>query len=222
MTRRRGSERQTSFAFEMERGKHAPKGGGKTCSVVGDVKVCSSDAAIYATYEMEKYPDKVAKVTAYRSSQGRGEQCRFETGGAKVPYPLIDKGIGTKLYEAVAKKAGDLGCSLRSDSLRSVFSEAFWRKQQRKGRAMCGSHGRGDYYSTPLNALKRDCEDAKFYPDRVKDGTFPDADTCKRLLDPARLPKPNKGGNYGTWPCGFWVLNFPPPYSLGRVKRRRK
>ena len=46
--------------------------------------------------------------------------------------------IGTKLYEAAAKHACTrLKVPLRSDDLRSAYSQGFWDKQMRKGRADC-------------------------------------------------------------------------------------
>lgn len=50
----------------------------------------------------------------------------------------VGSGIGTKLYEAALRYACDeRKMPLRSDTLRSVFSENFWRKQVAKGRATC-------------------------------------------------------------------------------------
>lgn len=46
-------------------------------------------------------------------------------------------GVGTKLYEQIASVACAEGAELRSDRRRTGYSEAFWRKQSKKGRARC-------------------------------------------------------------------------------------
>lgn len=48
----------------------------------------------------------------------------------------MDK-VGTALYEVAAAYACEHGKTLASDETRSEFSEAFWRKQARKGRVSC-------------------------------------------------------------------------------------
>lgn len=48
------------------------------------------------------------------------------------------KGFGTALYEAAAQAACEIfGAPLASGESRSAAAEAFWRKQERKGRAQC-------------------------------------------------------------------------------------
>lgn len=50
------------------------------------------------------------------------------------------KGIGTQLYQrAAAMACSEIGEPLRSDMERSGYSQAFWEKQVRKGRARCES-----------------------------------------------------------------------------------
>ena len=46
-------------------------------------------------------------------------------------------GVGTRLYEKMYKTACSNGARLVSDDGRTDFSEGFWKKQQRKGRAYC-------------------------------------------------------------------------------------
>jgi GNAT superfamily N-acetyltransferase len=48
-------------------------------------------------------------------------------------------GVGTRLYEAAAVLACDKRRVLRSDSRRTMYSQAFWEKQVRHGRAVCES-----------------------------------------------------------------------------------
>jgi hypothetical protein len=50
-------------------------------------------------------------------------------------------GIGTRLYEALAEEACSRHLQLHSDSDLSNYSRSFWKKQQRKGRAVfVGDH----------------------------------------------------------------------------------
>lgn len=50
-------------------------------------------------------------------------------------------GIGTKLYEQAVKFACNKGARLRSDTLRTLYSDRFWQKQIAKGRAFCLTPG---------------------------------------------------------------------------------
>ncbi|NJN63563.1 MAG: GNAT family N-acetyltransferase [Acidobacteria bacterium] len=59
--------------------------------------------------------------------------------------PKGGKKVGTRLWEAVASQACAEGRPLVSDDLRSRYAEAFWRKQEVKGRAQC-LPGKGDVY----------------------------------------------------------------------------
>jgi len=66
-----------------------------------------------------------------RMPQGRFAQVTY--AAAKV----TGAGIGTKLYEAAARVACREGAPLMSDNHRTVYSQGFWEKQARKGRATC-------------------------------------------------------------------------------------
>jgi len=58
----------------------------------------------------------------------------------KVAFVTVTKmgiGIGTKLYEKGARAACRMGRPLASDSSRTRFSQGFWEKQAKKGRATC-------------------------------------------------------------------------------------
>lgn len=46
-------------------------------------------------------------------------------------------GVGTKLYEQAVKFACKKGARLRSDTLRTLYSDRFWQKQIAKERAFC-------------------------------------------------------------------------------------
>lgn len=56
---------------------------------------------------------------------------------AHVEPEMQHCGIGTKLYEHAVKVACDYQKPLASDDARTRYSEAFWQKQERKGRARC-------------------------------------------------------------------------------------
>lgn len=79
-------------------------------------------------------------------------------------------GVGTRLYRRMLKEACKRGLRLTSDTTRSDASEAFWRKQVKKGRATCVEPSmRGDHYDDydgyverakwkcGQYALKKDC-----------------------------------------------------------------
>jgi GNAT superfamily N-acetyltransferase len=53
--------------------------------------------------------------------------------------------VGTQLYEGAVREACRRGLALASDSMRSPFAEAFWRKQASKNRALCDGE-RGDAF----------------------------------------------------------------------------
>jgi hypothetical protein len=58
-------------------------------------------------------------------------------GMIRVVRRLKRCGVGTKLYEAAATWGCAKGLMLTSDRLRSAYSDGFWQKQVRKGRATC-------------------------------------------------------------------------------------
>lgn len=103
-------------------------------------------------------------------------------------YAPISSGVGTKLYEAALRYACDeRKMVLRSDTLRSVFAESFWRKQVAKGRATC-TGGRGLVFRAPEG----------YYPGKVR-----------RRLEPRIGKRGGRGsvvvnefGEY--WPCAYY------------------
>lgn len=60
---------------------------------------------------------------------------------AEVTEP--GKGIGTKMYEHAAKLACRARAPLASDATRTKYSEGFWAKQAKKGRATCVARSGG-------------------------------------------------------------------------------
>ncbi len=63
--------------------------------------------------------------------------------------------VGTRLYEAALVVGCRAGLPVTSDSMRSQYAEAFWRKQASKGRAVCEA-GRGSVYEAPTGGIRRD------------------------------------------------------------------
>lgn len=76
---------------------------------------------------------------AYASGR-RGSEQIAKVGWVKV-LPAAERrcGLGTKLYEKALTIACRMGLILASDWQRTEASESFWRKQERKGRAICAS-----------------------------------------------------------------------------------
>ena len=77
-------------------------------------------------------------------------------------------GVGTRLYEKALAIACDYGKRLASDDSRTRFSEGFWAKQVKKGRAQCVSKSRGiklddewresgEYWSCGRYAVRAGC-----------------------------------------------------------------
>lgn len=60
---------------------------------------------------------------------------------AEVTEP--GKGIGTKMYERAARIACKARAPLASDATRTKYSEGFWGKQAKKGRATCVARAGG-------------------------------------------------------------------------------
>jgi hypothetical protein len=56
---------------------------------------------------------------------------------AYVMPSKLRQGIGTQAYEIAVAEACSQRRKLSSDEVRSPYAEAFWRKQAKKGRAVC-------------------------------------------------------------------------------------
>lgn len=98
--------------------------------------------------------------------------------------PVAPSGLGTRLYERALRTACQVagGDGLTSDTTRSVFSEAFWRKQHEKGRAICvGNGSQSSYYSSPLD------EAYSFF---VNKGRFDLFNKFKRRLPEPEMSEP--------------------------------
>jgi len=112
---------------------------------------------------------------------------------------LLRQRIGTPAYEIAAQEACRQGRRLTSDDVRSPFAEAFWRKQAKKGRAVCLTKGEAGG-----NVWRSDS-----------------------LPIPASLPQPKTiRGKRDRWPCLWWgmkpsVCTSPSGVSLSGLKRGR-
>lgn len=125
----------------------------------------------------------------------------------KVNREARSQGVGTRLYEAALREACALNQGLASDTVRSIFAEAFWRKQARKGRAKCLERGRALVHRDPEWDLRSYLRDS-----------------CLRAKDPRRcveakfkamtsgLPKPKTRQEADRWPCYRWWI---PPTKCG-------
>ena len=212
-------EGDTSFDFNGLAGRLRKRGraladAGKQCTVKGRIRTCVSGHLAEIAYIPDDWRGGEADtLSGERVSQivlqvDTLQPCRLQVGFVEVSLSHLGKGIGTKLYEAAAQFAARQGCQLISDRDRSPFAEAFWRKQERKGRASCDrtrrSYG-GHAYMDPLIAVTAKCIDGSLSREH-----------CAKIL--RDLPKPEGK----VWPCPVWALNFPPPDSLAGVRRRRK
>lgn len=99
--------------------------------------------------------NRSVRLTATRDGKKVGHAILDPNRGGKVIVGEIEvderarrSRVGTTLYEAAVKVACRAGLAVSSDSFRSRFAEAFWRKQEAKGRAVC-EPGRGSVYDAP-------------------------------------------------------------------------
>jgi hypothetical protein len=123
--------------------------------------------------------------------------------------------IGSTLYEIAGEFACSRGLQLVSDSQRSHFSEAVWRKQKRLGRARCvapNTNKSWNVFDGPSEKLRtalwEDC--LEIHNDAVL--TQKCVDSKVRSILKA-LPKPRHGterffrsGPTPYWPCWRWGL----------------
>jgi hypothetical protein len=135
------------------------------------------------------------------------------------------EGSGTLLYEAALAAACKEGIPLSSDDYRSRFAEAFWRKQHRKGRAVCTKREDGaDVYGAPvteiLHELRRGCLRQRY------DAVW--AERCaqaKLKAMTATLPEPSwrPGTGKPYWPCACWTIPLSKcGSSLDGLRGRRR
>lgn len=169
-------------------------------AVRGDLEIerCLEDGEV--RYTARRGRDEVAWGSAEVYDK------RYVVTGIQVDEKAQRGRVGTKLYEQFAADACEAGLELASDEMRSHFAEAFWRKQEAKGRVVCRP-GVGEVYVGPLASLKR----------MLKAGKISQADFDRRT---ANLPASPDGK---TWPCARFVLPRPCAHeSLEGARRRRR
>lgn len=131
----------------------------------------------------------------------------LEVGYVQVDPEYREHRLGTKLYEMALKEACTLGYEVDSDTTRSAFAEAFWRKQVSKGRAECVK-------SDDLNG-------ATVYTDPLDDLRQQDPEEYRRVVD--KLPKPEPDAYGGHWPCLFYsTTNACKTTSFAGVKAKKR
>lgn len=153
-----------------------------------------------AIVELEVVENGVSRGAMQLNRRTNGD---YEVGIVEVQPGARRHGIGTKLYEGAALVACLQGTRLVSDTFRSVFAEAFWRKQAKKGRAVCIDRSPAGTYHAPVFERERqarlNCRAAQPFASEH------DIRRCTRrqlrgLLK--RLPKPKED----SWSCGRWAL----------------
>jgi GNAT superfamily N-acetyltransferase len=155
-------------------------------------------------------------VVSYTAHRGRDEVAvgsaevyggKYLVTGIQVDAKAQRGGVGTRLYEQFASDACEAGLELASDVLRSHFAEAFWRKQEQKGRVKCAP-GQGEVYKGPLASLKR----------RLADGRITREEFERKTKG---LPA-GTGPEEGFWPCANYVMARPCEHARLDGVRRTK
>jgi ferredoxin-thioredoxin reductase catalytic subunit len=78
----------------------------------------------------------VAKATVRSTLPFKGKPI-VAVADIRVDSDIQRCGVGTKLYELLQQEACKERAHLASDVYRTRFSEGFWKKQRRRGRAYC-------------------------------------------------------------------------------------
>lgn len=136
----------------------------------------------------------------------------------EVTGPGPRSGAGTAMYEEALAAACEANALLLSSAHRSVFSEAFWRKQVKKGRARCRrpnprAKWGANYYGSPLlerfDKISADCDELHpHFPARAHKCAEAGARALKRQLPkPRNAPKPGYSDMVSSeyWPCFIYA-----------------
>lgn len=153
-------------------------------------------------------------VGSLYANRSPGERTRWISGSADVPIETLAAcpGLGNGMYLAAANEACKRRGRLTGSSMRSVFSEHFWKKQIEKGRAECDDSRRADYYRTPLKKAITALEDGKI--------TVPQFNELRKRM-------PEGGPDFGRWDCEYvplkreWCKTPKPKRTLRGVQRYR-
>lgn len=168
----------------------------------GDLEIerCLEDGVVNYTVHRGREEVAVGSAEVYGD--------KYLVTGIQVAATAQRGGVGTKLYEQFASDACEAGLELASDVLRSHFAEAFWRKQEQKGRVKCAP-GQGEVYKGPLASLKRRLADGRITREEFERKT-------KGL--PAGV-----GPEEGFWPCANYIMQRPCSQTrLDGMRRGRK
>jgi hypothetical protein len=110
-------------------------------------------------------PDDVAELVAYSVAWSS-----VSAGSRRCGY-------GTKLYEMMRDIACQDGVKLQSDRERTEFSDGFWKKQAKKGRARC------------VEPIDWDQRDNDLLPEDATCGWYEMKETCPRDRSLAAIKK---------------------------------
>lgn len=106
----------------------------KTPPKVSRIAVTQRDAHKYTLEAFSRAGDPLGTMNLEIIEDTRGQKLTQVTWA----YTRVTgSGVGTKLYERAARVACSNRAPLASDTRRTRYSEGFWAKQARKGRAMC-------------------------------------------------------------------------------------
>jgi len=150
---------------------------------------CKSPSASYSFTVTDAKGEKIGKASIVRVS--RDGRDAYTVNHIEVDPKYRRARLGTKLYEKLVATACKEKLSLQSDYMRSHFAEAFWRKQEAKGRATC-EETQGTVYEGPVERLRREV--------MLGLRTSQEVDAIV-----AKLPMPD-GRN---WACGLYRVSRP-------------
>jgi GNAT superfamily N-acetyltransferase len=172
---------------------------------------CGSSLDGLPAYEV--VPEKgVVRVSATQDGRVVGrmlldvEPSYVTVGSIETEAHARGAGIGTRMYELALEEACKRGVPLVSDTMRSRFAEAFWRKQARKGRAACLERGRGFVLKTPMLEMQARLERQCLRKRRDPVWAARCAEAQLKAMT-ALLPKPKPARDVDdreTWPCWRW------------------
>lgn len=153
---------------------------------------------------------------------------QWMVAGIELNEELRRQKIGTLLYKLAASAACKAGSTIVSGTLRSPFSEGFWRKQQARGAAICAIPNERrvrNYYKRPVDDIIHEArgECLKTYgPENT-----PARRKCldEKLEVIRRAPQPEHNDHFQPyWPCHQFELRkcFSPLAGLKGAKKPAK
>jgi len=163
------------------------------------------------TFQMERCTpgdESSAEYSVYKPGKATVGRMSLFFGASRTMVRKIEvapevqrSGLGTRFYEQALEESCHRGTPLESDSTRSAFAEAFWLKQQKKGRAIC-------ILPTPM----------------TRSSVYAPTEVSKQVA--STLPKPIEGRRGLEWPCLYFQVTEPCKTKslagLPETKRRKK